>query len=281
MARRKPTEEHANHERWLVSYADFMTLMFAFFVVMFASAQADRAKAQEISASVRKAIEEGGIPSALRDLLRGTPAAPPHPQSSKPTEHSTAPLVVPPPATVDLQPSMGYLKLQLQDEILSGKVQVAMEGRGIVISLRESGFFPSGTDTLYPAAYESMGKIAQVVHNVPNPVRLEGHTDSVPIHTARFHNNWELSSARAIAVLEFFFERYHIPTQRFAVAGYADNLPVATNESEEGRGRNRRVDIVILNSAGLRNENGPNPAKHGGSGTPAVPAPAAGRPPGN
>jgi chemotaxis protein MotB len=181
---------------------------------------------------------------------------------------------------VDLEPSMNFLKSQLKLEILSGKMQIAMEPRGIVISLRERGFFPSGGEVLYQEASVSMGKIAEVVRDLPNPVRLEGHTDSVPIHNGRFRNNWELSTARSIAVLEFFSDRYRIPTERFAVAGYADNLPVSENNSEEGRARNRRVDIVILNKEGLRTEAGPAapasaPAQTGG-------APSAhGRPAGN
>src|ERR1041385_8296159 len=125
-----------------------------------------------------------------------------------------------------------------------------MERRGIVISLRERSIFPSGGETIYPEAYDTVSKIGRVLRGLPNFVRLEGHTDSMPIHNGRFNSNWELSSARAIAVLQYFTTREEIASNRLAVAGYADNLPVADNETEEGRSHNRRVDIVILNGAG-------------------------------
>ena len=131
-------------------------------------------------------------------------------------------------------------------------MQLGMDARGIVISLHERSFFPSGADTIYPAAFDSMAKVAVVIRDLPNPVRLEGHTDSVPIRNQRFRSNWDLSAARSIAVLVFFETRYGIAPQRFAIAGYADNLPVAGNDSDEGRSKNRRVDIVIVGTGHLR-----------------------------
>jgi chemotaxis protein MotB len=139
------------------------------------------------------------------------------------------------------------LSQQLQEEIKSGKIQVRLEPRGLVVSLLQAAFFPSGGDTLDPARFSSIAKVAAVLHDLPNPVRLEGHTDSVPIHTPRFRNNWELSVARSITMLDVLSSRFEIPTERFAIAGYADTAPVASNDTEEGRARNRRVDIVVLN----------------------------------
>jgi chemotaxis protein MotB len=116
-----------------------------------------------------------------------------------------------------------------------------------VISLREGAFFPSGGNDIAPSSLETIGHIAATVRALPNGVRLEGHTDSIPIHNAHFRSNWELSAARAIAMMELLATRYDIPRQRFGIAGYAENLPVDTNETAEGRAHNRRVDLVILN----------------------------------
>jgi chemotaxis protein MotB len=103
-------------------------------------------------------------------------------------------------------------------------------------------------------ALPGLGKVAAAIAQVPNPVRLEGHTDSRPIHTARFHSNWDLSAARSIALLKILSERFGLPATRLSVAGYADTAPVAANDTEEGRTRNRRVDIVVLNQQGMQGE---------------------------
>ena len=142
---------------------------------------------------------------------------------------------------------MHYLTQALEQEIKDGKIEVRLEPRGLVVSLRQATFFPSGGDALDPATFDSIEKIATTIRDLPNSVRLEGHTDSVPIHTARFRSNWELSAARSIAMLEVLSTRYDIPRERMAIAGYADTAPVDSNETEEGRAHNRRVDVVILN----------------------------------
>jgi chemotaxis protein MotB len=224
-------------DRWLISYADFITLLFSFFVVLYGVAQSDRAKTRDVSESVRRAF--GDTPA--------TPRLAPAPAKSltpKPVAKS-----VEPTTPQELAPSYAHLKQQLQQEIADGKMQVTMDARGIIISLHEGAFFPSGADTIYPSAFASMAKVAVVLRDLPNLVRLEGHTDSVPIHNQRFRSNWDLSAARSIAVLLFFETRYGITPQRFAIAGYADNLPVAGNDSDEGRSKNRRVDIVIVGTA--------------------------------
>jgi chemotaxis protein MotB len=102
-----------------------------------------------------------------------------------------------------------------------------------------------------PDAYDGLEKVASAIDKISNPVRLEGHTDSTPINTARFHSNWDLSAARSIAILEILSNRWGVPRSRLSIAGYADTAPVASNETEEGRARNRRADIVILNEQGV------------------------------
>jgi chemotaxis protein MotB len=227
---RRPRQSAPNADRWLISYADFVTLIFGLFVVLYAVAQSDRAKVKDLSQSVQIAF--GGRPPARAVVAKPAIAQPVTKTGAAGSREMLA-------------SSYADLKERLRQEIADGKMQVRMDARGVIVSLHEKSFFPSGKDAIYPSAYESMSKVASVIRDLPNPVLLEGHTDSVPIHNQRFRSNWDLSAARSIAVLQFFETRYDIAPQRFAIAGYADNLPVAGNDSDEGRSRNRRVDIVI------------------------------------
>jgi chemotaxis protein MotB len=255
--RRKVQEEHANHERWLVSYADFITLLFAFFVVMFASTQSDKNKAKAVSESVREALEHGQFSSAFATVLgRGKHEATRQPL---PTERVKESENIPPPGMpnqppADLNRSRDTLRLGLAQELQKGQIGLKLEGRGLIISLRESGFFASGDDTVSNSGSEILAKIADVIQSIPNPLRLEGHTDAVPIHTSRFRSNWELSAARAISTMELLRTRFHVPPSRMSVAGYAENVPADTNDSDEGRAHNRRVDLVVLSAEGTKSE---------------------------
>ncbi len=251
--KRRSAAGHENHERWLVSYADFITLLFAFFVVMFASNQNDRHRAKMVSDSVRDALEHGQISSRLSNVLgRGhrdgkaadRAALTTGPQ--QPAEQETHP--------ADLTRSLAVLQQDLSDETRAGKVQMQLEGRGLVINLREAAFFASGDDTVTPGSYSIMAKIASVIAGLPNQVRLEGHTDSIPIHNSHFRSNWELSSARAIAMMEVLAAHYGIARSRMAVAGYADNAPADDNDTEESRAHNRRVAVVLLTEEGQKAE---------------------------
>ena len=244
MARSKKTSPE-NHERWLISYADFITLLFAFFVVMFASAQTDKTKSKQVSDSVGEALENGGITATFEQLL----SSPVNWKSNTDDQmrQQTAAQKTKQTAEAELLPSLHLLSQKLREEIRSGKVQVRVEPRGLVVSLQQVAFFSSGGDTMDASRFSSVAKVAAVLRDLPNAVRLEGHTDSVPIHTTRFRNNWELSMARSITMLDLLSTRFAIPAERFVVAGYADVAPVASNDTEEGRARNRRVDIVVLN----------------------------------
>jgi len=258
MARRAKPKEHENHERWLVSYADFITLLFAFFVVMFASSHADKQKAREVSASVKEAFEQGAMPKALMDMM-GRRKPP-----STNDKNLAAALATPEgnakeaaaAAMADLVASLAQLSDTLSKEIGEGKVSINMEPRGLVVSLKEAAFFPPAGDRIQESALPILNKIADSALKIPNKVLLEGHTDSTPIHNDRFRSNWELSAARAIAMLELFTGKFAIPVQRLSVAGYADTISVAPNDTPEGRQKNRRVDVVFLNEFGLRSQPG-------------------------
>jgi chemotaxis protein MotB len=253
--RRPHTPSHENHERWLVSYADFITLLFAFFVVMFASTQADKAKAKAVSDSVKQALEHGEFSAAISTVLgrgRHEASRPPLNQDRVNMSENIPP--PPPPQPADLARSLDKLQHGLANEIQGGKIGIKLERRGLVISLRESAFFASGDDAIAPASLEMLAKIAVEAQGISNPIRLEGHTDSMPIHNSRFRSNWELSTARAISLMELLRQRFQIPQERMSVAGYADNAPVDTNETTEGRSHNRRVDVVVLSAEGERSE---------------------------
>ena len=167
---------------------------------------------------------------------------------------------------VELQTSLRLLSAELEKEIKEGKIQLNMEARGLVVSLRAAAFFPSGEATITPAMYPTIEKLADVIGKLPNPLRLEGHTDNRPISNDRFHSNWELSAARSIAMLELLNERYNVPRERMAIVGYADIAAIASNDTEEGRAKNRRVDIVILNEPALQEEPAAVLAPHKGKG---------------
>jgi chemotaxis protein MotB len=151
---------------------------------------------------------------------------------------------------------MQYLQKELADAIKAGKIDIHLEARGLVISLRQAAFFPSGEDKIAPETYPTIQKIAETIGKLPNPVRLEGHTDALPIHTARFPSNWDLSAARAIAMMNLMTDRFAVAKDKCAIAGYAETVPVDTNDTQEGRAHNRRVDVVILNQQAMIAEPG-------------------------
>jgi chemotaxis protein MotB len=285
--RKKKPAEHANHERWLVSYADFITLLFAFFVVMFATAQQDKSKAKVVAEAIRDAMEHGELsnvwtsmtkPKKTSDKKADSPEPPAglHPAMAAEKKNPPKKLVM--ATQADLVKSVEALNKGLAAELKSGKVTVSLNQRGLVVSLREAAFFASGDDAVSATSFSIIEKIAQVIGPLANPLRLEGHTDSVPIHNSRFHNNWELSTARSIAMLELLSQRFQYPNERMSVAGFAENAPVDTNDTEEGRGHNRRVDLVVLSAEALNGE----PATSVTAAPPAnpkTPAPSASRAP--
>ena len=263
MAIKRKPPQHENHERWLVSYADFITLLFAFFVVMFASSQTDKAKAKMLAEAVQKAFDSKtvGLPPSVAKILGGTvdDKGQGNAQMKGPGGAQRARKDAPPVEVVELIPSLKRLSKDLEAELAAGRLEVKMEPRGLVVSLRQSAFFPSGADTIAPDTYSTIKKLADVIRSLPNPVQIEGHTDSIPIHNAHFKSNWELSSARAIAMLDLFCDRFDLPHERFAVVGRADTAPIDSNDTEAGRARNRRVDLVIVNVMGTRAAPGANP----------------------
>ncbi len=249
---RKKLRSQPNHERWLVSYADFITLLFAFFVVMFATAQTDNAKARAVSESVNQALNGDSFKSAFSMLLGGKKD-----MKGKGVSDQKKPggekLNAGARSGVTLTELLPILSEALQQEIQSGRLALRMTSRGITISFTQAALFPSGEDEIAPDFYATIQKIADAMNKVPNPARAEGHTDSVPIHNSRFRSNWELSAARSIALMELF-TKFGVARERLSIAGYADTDPIDNNDTEQGRQKNRRVDLVILNQNGAQGE---------------------------
>ena len=244
---RKKHPEHVNHERWLVSYADFITLLFAFFVVLFASSQSDRKKQVKLAAAMQVAFTPLGA-------FEAHSKTPPLTDLSSPTITNSTPAVVTPPlppAAWRETPEATEKRLTkfLADQVSAGRIRpgsitMRITPDGLIISLHEAGFFPSGSALIRPASIPVLSLLAATLP--AGPLRVEGHTDNVPIHTVQFATNWELSTARATAIARLILEHGPIDPADLSAAGYAEFHPVASNATEDGRLQNRRVDIILL-----------------------------------
>lgn len=210
-------------DRWLLSYADFITVLFAAFVLMFVSAKArEKAGPQHGQGVMPQEQQAGGRPldsNLLTDLRR----------------------------TLDIEQK-------------SGLVTVTVDQRGIVIALDDKLCFRPGQADIQSSAIPMFVHVGQVLARHGNRILLEGHTDSAPIHNAQFRSNWELSTARSISVLELFEQQTNIPSQRFLIGGSADNAPVAANTTEQGRAHNRRVEIVVIDAPAVGSVDAQHPA---------------------
>lgn len=254
MSRRKRHKAHANHERWLVSYADFITLLFAFFVVLYASSQADKKKAAQVAASIKGAFQQMGVFTGSSPERLGVPGS----QGVDSPEMTDAPLKVVKVAGADdkAKATGGYgvdvdelrreLEAALGDEIRKHEVQMRMTPEGLVVSLREVGFFNSGEADLLEDGQATLARIATILGGKGFEIRVEGHTDNVPIHTAEFKSNWELSTARATQVVALLIEKYSFDPLLISAAGYSEYRPVNSNDTPQGRAANRRVDLVVV-----------------------------------
>ena len=254
---KKKHPEHVNHERWLVSYADFITLLFAFFVVLFASGQNDKRKSVKLAQAMQSAFQYNGIfdQHAKTPPLTDDPATQP--------AATPSPLMLPVPAAIDgeqISHPIGtpaaeaavehHLQQALTQAVAAHQLSVSAitvhsEPEGLVLSLREAGFYTSGSADVRA---DSLAGLQTLIAALPPnaPMRIEGHTDNIPIHTAQFATNWELSTARAAGITRFLLEAHIADPTHIAAAGYAEFHPIASNATEEGRSRNRRVDIVLL-----------------------------------
>jgi len=226
-----------SHERWLISYADFITLLFAFFVTMYSISTVDQKKMEKAVtafhgafAEWRPALGENGEP------LPGIPGL------GEKMAFGAKYLAG--------QGALSDLRAQLKerlDAMGESRVELKLDPRGLVISVSEAASFPVGSAELDSQAGHLFHEIGVTLAALPNAVRVEGHTDDVPIHTSRYASNWELSTARATSVVAYFVQTVGLAPDRLSAAGYAEFHPQVLNESDAARARNRRVDVVVLN----------------------------------
>jgi chemotaxis protein MotB len=232
----RANQGRAGHDRWLVSYADLVTLLLALFTTLYAASTLDARKLDPIATSLRTAFD--ARPLQASGTRRGTPA------------------IVPPIELVSRIEQFDGLKTRLardlDDAVRSQRLEITTDGRGLVISLPEQATFPVGAADISADAQALIARVAATIAPLPNLIRVEGHTDDVPIRTARFASNWELSTARASAVVAYMIEHEHIDPARLSAAGYGEYHPKVPNSSPQNRARNRRIDLVVLDAFGGR-----------------------------
>lgn len=242
----------------MVSYADFITLLFAFFTTLYAISTVDAQKLAAMVAALQSAFASPtaratgrgpGDPGAVLRAVPGPSSYTADPVSAvKPVAKGPSDLAPQPRAReASLTEVKAQLDARLDQAIRDGRVTVELERRGLVISIKEAGSFATGSAELSPATRQLIAEVAASIRSIGNAVRIEGHTDDVPIHTVRYASNWELSTARATNVVAYLIQEQGIEPVRLSAAGYSEFHPRAPNDSAANRARNRRVDIVILN----------------------------------
>jgi chemotaxis protein MotB len=258
--RKKRVEEHPD-ERWLVTYADVLTLMFVLFMVLFSISVVNTSKFDLLKETLQDAFSSGLISGGERVLPEVADATP------APVVDIPASRIAPEVPTIggislgaaspeqaletsQLEAAQRTIDAKVADAGLERSVTTAVNERGLSVRLQTDGvLFDSGSATLRPDGARILTPIAASLRKLPNPVRVEGHTDSNPIATAQFPSNWELSGARASAVVRTF-EAGGIPASRLQFAGFGDNRPAADNASEAGRAENRRIEVLVLRLQG-------------------------------
>ncbi|MCL6636124.1 MAG: OmpA family protein [Peptococcaceae bacterium] len=245
MMKRRPQDSQksgkAGHERWLLTYSDMITLLMIFFVVLYAISTLNAKKFEAIALSLAQAM--GGGQSVLRE-----PGA-----ALAPGISGSAPVESPQvERELDELSDLERIRKEIQDYIdrngLQGKVTVNLEERGVVLSFQDVALFPLGSAELSPGAREVIGKIGLILLKAPQYLRVEGHTDDLPINTREFPSNWELSVARATRVVQELIHAINFPPHRLSATGYGEFRPRVPNDTPEHRQQNRRVDIVVLRS---------------------------------
>ena len=223
-----------SHDRWLVSYADLMTLLLALFTTLYAASTLDARKLDPIATSLRTAFDASADQTVRAERGKPTIVAPVEVVSR----------------VAEFEQLKARLGRELAEAVAAGRLEITTDGRGLVISLPEQATFPVGTADVSPEARALIARVAATVAPLPNLIRVEGHTDDVPIKTARYASNWELSTARASAVVAYLIEGEGLDPGRLSAAGYGEFHPKVPNTSVQNRARNRRIDLVVLDAFG-------------------------------
>ncbi len=241
--KKKQHEEPENHERWLVSYADFITLLFAFFTVMYATSSADLDKSKKFEQSVREAF--GMLSGEGQDI--GVNNFPNHKDKGS---------IIEPPIKVfyDSSASRDQIKealLMMIDEKMSEEERekagftVRTDEEGVRITLLASKLFPEGSAKIFKGSFLALDVISGILKLTGRDIVIEGHTDNQPIKSAIYPSNWELAGARAATIVRYFVQRHEFPADKLKVVSYADQRPLKNNDSDENRAINRRIEILI------------------------------------
>lgn len=238
--RPKKHEEHENHERWLVSYADFITLLFAFFVVLYATSTQNQEKRKEFESSLKTELRLMGAGGAGQENSGGIMG-----QVIEPIDVFQRQNV----GNGELQ---DYVEKLLQKSMTEEERKLAIGGlrhdtMGVRISLAASTFFPSGGAKLKRPALSALDKIAKFLKAAPNKIVIEGHTDDLPVAGGEFESNWELGAVRATSVIRYLVKVHGFDPKRLSAISYADTKPLVPNSSPENRAQNRRIEILIVN----------------------------------
>ncbi len=217
--------ESDNPDRWVVSYADFITLMFAFFTALYAISQVDLWKLERFASSVQDAMKTGEV--------------------TKKKETTTIIEGVKPLYIGDIQLERNVKEILNKAGFIEG-ITISASSKGVYISLSDFTLFEKGSARINEEAKPLLSLIADIIKNTNNYIVVEGHTDNMPIKGSQYSSNWELSTARATSVIMYFLKEHGLPAERFSASGYGEHKPVATNATPEGRNKNRRVDILFL-----------------------------------
>jgi chemotaxis protein MotB len=242
---RKRHEEHENHERWLVSYADFITLLFAFFVVMYATSTNNVDKQKEFENSVRVNLrlasgtvgqDSGAVPDAgeiIAEHLQGTEGPDGFPKQGKSAEAADY--------------TARYLNQKISADAQKALgMQVRHDAIGVRVSLAASAVFPEGEYKMKRSALETLNKLGELLRQTDKKVIIEGHTDDQPAESDKFASNWELGSLRATSVVRYLIKYQNIDPKRMAAISYADQKPIVPNDTPEHRAENRRIEVLIV-----------------------------------
>ncbi|MDR1227843.1 MAG: flagellar motor protein MotD [Azoarcus sp.] len=243
-------EEHENTERWLVSYADFITLLFAFFVVMYSLSSLNEGKYRALSDALGQAFRSADIAMENPQIVVPPGAmAPPPVRPRRAGAHNKQADERRRQTTQKMRNMADAIRGVLRPLTENGQVNVTEGAFGVTVEINASALFAPGEAVLGSEAVTALRAVAGVISTTEFPITVEGHTDNLPINNYRFPSNWELSAVRASAVVRLFVESGVFP-DRLTAAGYADQRPVAGNDTETGRARNRRVAIMIESRLG-------------------------------
>ncbi|MEW6172572.1 MAG: flagellar motor protein MotB [Bacillota bacterium] len=244
MKARKREVKEANHERWLITYADLITLLLIFFVVLYTFSNIDAKKFAGIAQSLSEALggSAGMVVSGQGpSVVSGAPV-------SQETIETKINLNTDAVENLQLQKIREQIEKYAKEQGLAAKVSARIEERGVVVTIQDTALFPVGSADLTPQARVIVHKVGQILRTTDNYIRVEGHTCDLPIHTPRFPSNWELSTARATSVVQELLRTDNFPPQRLSASGYGEYRPMVANNSEANRQQNRRVDFVVLRS---------------------------------